>query len=389
MTAAEASGDKHAAELARALREIDPTIILEGIGGAQMAAAGVQIHHESIGKAAMGWRGAMRALEVSRWMRWTRDHYKTARPNLHICVDSSAMNLPFAKQAKRAGLPVLYYIAPQLWASREGRMKKLRAYVDRLACIFPFEEIYFQNHGVRATFVGHPLFDELPPRIHREKIINALERYPQHPPIIGIVPGSRRAEVAANLPPLIDVVRLLLAEFPRARFVVPTSPAVHGMVEAELKRAKAPQPLSFDPDADELVRVFTVQENGFDDLIPMCDLVITKSGTSTVQAAAWRAPMIVVYRLNPFLWHLGARWLIKTPKIAMVNILAGNKELVPEFIPWYGKPDRVAEYAIELIKRPARLMEQRRLLGELIFSFDRPGASMNTARMAMEMMSRK
>ena len=259
MTAAEAIADKHTAELARALRQLDPTIILEGIGGAQMAAAGVRIHHESIGKAAMGWRGALRAMEVSRWMRWTRDYYKTARPHLHVCVDSSAMNLPFAKQAKRFGIPVLYYIAPQLWASREGRMKQVRAYVDRLACIFPFEEIYFQNHGVRATFVGHPLFDELPPRPEREKLINGLDRYPEHPPIIGIVPGSRRGEVEANLPHLVDVVRLILAEFPRARFVVPTTPAVHAMVVAELKRAKAPPPLSFDPDAEELVRVFTVQ----------------------------------------------------------------------------------------------------------------------------------
>src|SRR5205814_1566767 len=132
-----------------------------------------------------------------------------------------------------------------------------------------------------------------------------------------------------------------------------------------------------------------VQQNGFDEMIPQCDLAIIKSGTSTMQAAAWRTPMIVVYRLNPLLWWLGARWIIKTPKIAMVNILAGNKELVPEFIPWHGRPNAVADLAVEMLRHPQKITEQRQKLADLIFSLDRPGASANTARIAMEMMSRR
>ena len=130
----------------------------------------------------------------------------------------------------------------------------------------------------------------------------------------------------------------------------------------------------------------TAREGGFDALIPQCDLVITKSGTSTVHVAAWNVPMIVVYRINPILWHLAGRWLIKTRKIAMVNILAGQTDLVPEFIPWYGSNAPVADCAIDLLKHPEKLANQRQKLAKVMRQLDRPGASMNAARIAMELL---
>ena len=152
ITVADASGDQHAAELIRALHQLDPTLQIDALGGPKMAAAGAHLLEETTGQAAMGWRGALRALEAHRWLKLVAEHYRQHKPDLHICIDSSAINLPFAKQAKQKfGLPVLYYIAPQLWASREGRMKKLRADVDRVASIFPFETTYYQSHGVNAT----------------------------------------------------------------------------------------------------------------------------------------------------------------------------------------------------------------------------------------------
>src|SRR5215212_2766849 len=205
ITVAEVSGDTHAAELIKSLRQLDPQIQVDGIGGQRMASAGANIVYESVGNAAMGWRGALRAFEVIRLLRETRKRYEDPhlKPDLHVCIDSSAMNLPFAKMAKSMGVPVLYYVAPQLWASREGRMRKLRADVDRVACILPFEEQYYRQHGVDATFVGHPLFDELPDP--REREARSGPRFPEAPPVIGIVPGSRRSEVVANLPHLLEV----------------------------------------------------------------------------------------------------------------------------------------------------------------------------------------
>jgi len=161
VTVAEVSGDRHAAQLIRALRELDPTLRIEGLGGAEMREAGAVVHHETVSNAAMGWRGALRAAEVWKLLRWTRRHFARSPPDLQIGVDSPSMNFHFAKLAKARGVPVLQYVAPQLWAWREGRMKKLRRWVNHVACILPFEEPYFRSHNVNATFVGHPLFDEL------------------------------------------------------------------------------------------------------------------------------------------------------------------------------------------------------------------------------------
>ncbi len=369
ITVAEVSGDKHAAALIRSLKSIEPDLIVEGLGGPQMEAAGATLLHNTVTGAAMGWRGALRALEFARWVKLVRAHYAQHKPDLHICIDSSAMNLPFAKLAKSFGVPVLYYIAPQLWASREGRMKKLRRDVDAVASIVPFEEPYFRQHGVNATFVGHPLFDQIRESASRD----AEPRFPERPPIVGIIPGSRKSEVKQNFPHLLEVMDRIKGEFPAVKFLIPTTSSVHALV-AGLARAR---------------NEVEIKQDAFDEFVPQCDLCITKSGTSTVHVAAYHVPMIVVYRINPILWHLAARWLIKTKKIAMVNILAGQIELVPEYIPWYGSNEPVANCAIDLLKHPEKLAEQSRKLKELMATLDKPGASMNAAKLAVELMDAK
>ena len=371
ITAAEASGDQHAAELVRSLKELDPTLEIEGLGGSKMASAGVKLLEETVGKAAMGWRGALRVFEASRWIEIVSRRYLEAKPDLHICVDSSAINLPFAKLAKeKFGVPVLYYIAPQLWASREGRMAQVREFVDHVACIFPFEEQYYRSHGVNATFVGHPLFDEMP--VDRESRRGTGPRFPSAAPVIGIIPGSRRSEVEANLPNLIEVMDGIRREFSAATFLVPTTAASDAPVR-EFLRSRAD---------------VTIKQDGFDDLVPRCDLVITKSGTSTVHVAAWRVPMIVVYRINPLLWELVGRWIVQTKKIAMVNILAGQIDLVPEFIPWYGSNQPVTDCALGFLRNPERLAAQREKLDALMAPIDCPGASVNAARLALSLAGR-
>src|SRR4051812_15904782 len=234
ITVAEVSGDQHAAELIRKLRALDPQVVIDGIGGPRMKEAGANILEETVGGAAMLWRGALRTFEVVRLLRRTRRRHAdpNQRPDLHVCIDSSAMNLPFARIAKSMGVPVLYYIAPQLWASREGRMRKLRAYVDRVACILPFEEKYFRDHGVNATFVGHPLFDELPADRSRTASTNSPTQ-----PTIGIIPGSRKSEVNANTPHLLDVMQKIREAFPDACFLIPTTPAGHASVQKIIEPA--------------------------------------------------------------------------------------------------------------------------------------------------------
>ena len=380
LTVAEVSGDKHAAQLVRALRELDPSIEIEGLGGPEMRAAGATIHHETVSNAAMGWRGALRAAEVWNLLRWTRRHFARHPPDLQVGVDSPSMNFHFAKLAKKRNVPVLQYVAPQLWAWREGRMKKLRRWVDHVACILPFEEPYFRSHGVSATFVGHPLFDELPP--HREPP-PPHQRFPARHPVIGLLPGSRRSVAAANLPGLLEVAAHVWNAYPDASFLIPTTAATDEVV-TRLVRERAPR---------VMVASFTVGRDAFDEMVPGCDLCLTVSGTATLHVAGYNVPMIVVYHGNPVLWHGIGRWLVRIPTRTLVNLLAGgpratpDRHVTPEFTPWYGSAEPVAELAMDYLRHPQKLEDQRAKLSALVSSLDHPGASMNVAKIALGMVA--
>jgi lipid-A-disaccharide synthase len=366
ITVAEVSGDQHAAHLVRCLKQLDPTLIVEGLGGPEMRAAGAIIHHETVKSAAMGISAAWRAPEVFKLLQWTQSHFQSNRPDLQICCDSWGMNNYFAKTAHKLGVPVLYYIAPQTWASREGRVKRLRKWVDQLACILPFEEAYFRGHGLKATFVGHPLFDELPARKPRAQIND----FTQRPPVVGLLPGSRRGEAAKNLPAMLRVAEVIRAKFPGVAFLVPTTAGTNQVARSLVAGMADVQ----------------CQENAFDEVVPRCDLCITVSGTATLHVAGHLVPMLVVYRVTPLVWHAAGRWLVRTRTFALVNLLnEGRRHIVPEFIPWFGEPETVANTAIQFLSDPAMRTAQVDEMAKLIASLDKPGASMNVAKLAMGM----
>ena len=366
ITVAEVSGDQHAAHLIHSLRQLDPSLIIEGHGGPAMEAAGAIIHHEMTHRAAMSFEALKRVSEIWNLLRWTRRYFDRSRPDLHICIDSPDSNFPFARVAHERGVPVLYYIAPQLWAWREGRMKKLREHVDHVACILPFEEAYFRRHGVNATFVGHPLFDRLPPG----RGPAPGPRFPERAPVVGLLPGSRRSEAMHNYPNLLEVAARIREQFPEVRFLVPTTPSTHPIVE-------------------KLSQGHGCIEHGlgrFDEMVPQCDLCLTVSGTATLHVAAYGIPMIVVYRGSALAWHLLGRWIIKTRTYTLVNLLNDRNHIVPEFIPWYGSNDPVTEMAIDYLQNPEKLARQAASLTRMVQSLDHPGASMNVAKLAMGMM---
>ncbi len=369
ITVAEVSGDQHAAHLIHSLKEIEPNLVIEGIGGPRMRAAGATIHHETVGNAAMGFTGFTRALEIFGLLRWTKRYFRRNPPDLQICCDSPAMNFHFAKLAHRFGVPVLFYIAPQLWAWREGRMKKLRKWVDHVACILPFEEKYFRDHGIAATYVGHPLFDELPDRPDRSIAADFSAR----PPVVGLLPGSRRSEARDNFPPMLKVAQRIRLAFPDVRFLVPTTAATQPVV-ARLVNGQ--------PNID-------FNEGQFDSMVPRCDLCVTVSGTATLHVAGHHVPMLVVYRLNRFVWYVFGRWMVHTRTYSLVNLLAHPaRHIVPEFIPWFGQPDAVAAAAIDYLREPAKLSDQSQNLRALLQTLDKPGASRNVAELGLRMMQR-
>jgi lipid-A-disaccharide synthase len=242
-------------------------------------------------------------------------------------------------------------------------------WVDHLACILPFEEKYFRDHGIKATFVGHPLFDELPTRPSREKAADFSNR----PPVVGLLPGSRRGEAQKNLPPMLRVAEQIRSVFPGVQFRVPTTAATDAVVRELVNRT---------PDVE-------YRQNAFDEVVPRCDLCITVSGTATLHLAGHLVPMLVVYRVNPIIWHGFGRWLVRTRTFALVNLLSeGRRHIVPEFIPWFGEPDPVAAAAIEYLCNPAKRSDQVDKLADMLRSLDKPGASMNVAKLALEVMGR-
>jgi lipid-A-disaccharide synthase len=376
----EVSGDQHAALLIRELKLLDKDIIVEGIGGPAMAAAGAMVHYNTVDRAAMGLKAFLRYFELNRILKWTRNHYRQRPPDLAICVDSWTMNWHWGMLAKEMGIPVLYYVAPQMWASRSGRVKKLRKFVDRVACILPFEEKFFRDHGVEATFVGHPLFDEIPPH----PPFDPATRFPNRPPVIGVVPGSRSGVARISFPPMLDVCNTIRRSFPQATFLVPTTTMTHPVVKRSLEAQFGPGPQTTDT---ETFGPFTLGLNQFNTLIPRCDLCLIVSGTATLHAAGHGAPQIVVYRGNPIGWHLLARWLIKTRTYSLVNLLNDSHQtIVPEFVPWYGSNQPVVDKALEYLNNPDLLIQQRERVQNLLRTIAHPGASRNAARLAKDLM---
>ena len=381
VTAAEVSGDRHAAQFIKSLKQLDPGVIVEGLGGPEMAAAGAIVHRDTVTNAAMGFRGALRAGEIYKVLRWTRERFDAGRPDLWVGVDSPSMNFHFARAAKERGIPTLQFVAPQLWGWAAWRMPKLRRWVDRVACILPFEEAYFRRHGVAATFVGHPLFDELPPRRDRPP----GPRHPDAPPVVGLLPGSRRGVASLNFPRQLRVAARLLERHPATRFLIPTTSATDPIVRNHLAAGPVP-----------VVHV-EVAIDAFEAMVPRCDLCVTVSGTATLHVASFGVPMIVVYAGNPVLWNAVGRWLIKSRTFAMVNLLAdpdplrpasadGRRHLVPEVVPWHGSTDPVADLAGDFLARPEQLAAMRERLFDMVRSLDRPGASEAVARIAVGLM---
>jgi lipid-A-disaccharide synthase len=348
-----------------------------------MREAGATIHYETTARAAMGVSALGRVREMMGLVRRTREMFEKNKPDLQICVDSPALNFHFAKVAHAVGTPVLYYVAPQLWAWREGRMKKVRRWVDRVACILPFEEGYFRSHGVDATFVGHPLLDEIIKDL-RLAAASAPRAFADGP-VVGLLAGSRASEARKNFPRMLEVAGRVRAAFPGVRFLLPTTPATHGVVVAAL-----------DGRADR--EAYEVREGAFDEMVPRCDLVVTVSGTATLHVALHGTPMVVVYYGSPVVWNGLGRWLIRTRTYTLVNLLSADGALaasgrvtpamhvVPEFIPWYGSTEPAAACVVDLLAHPEKLAEQRMRLAELRARLGGGGASERVARMAVEML---
>ena len=374
LSAAEASGDRHGAKLIRAIRRRLPQARILGAAGPLMAAEGCEVVADLTAQASMVGGPFLKLGYYYRMVRHLKAAIAQAKPDVVVPVDSPALNWHLCKAAKAVGAKVMYYIAPQVWAWAPWRIKKVRRLTDAVACILPFEEEYFRRRGVNATFVGHPLFDDAPPRQADNDILGAWGEGTWQ---IAVVPGSRRGEVAAHMPALLPVIASLGQRYPAARFVltahddataaiIRAACAKHGVpVTAWSGSEDAASPQS----AGEKSRV-CLSVGQTPDVLTSSHFGLIKSGTVTLEAAYFGLPMVIFYKTGPIMTTLHrlvgrCRPLVPTPYLSLVNILA-RQELVTELMPWRGGPRRLEAAACDMMSDLGHLCELRQGLQELV-----------------------
>ncbi len=370
MIAGEASGDLHGADLLQALRARIPDLEVFGIGGAGLRAAGMQTLVDAGDVATVGIvEGAshLRAL-IAVYRKLVR-RLREAPPDLCILIDFPEFNLRLARAAKRAGVPVLYYIGPQVWAWRRGRVRTIARRVDRLAVVFPFEPALYTDRDCTVEFVGHPLLDRVSATRSREATRAAYGIAPDRPLVL-LLPGSRRSEIELILPPMLAAAREL-ARNPHRQFVLGLAPTVsRADVEALVTRSGAPMP---------------VIAGDTYNLMDAADLALVASGTATLECALLECPMVVAYRVARLTYAVGRLLVRGVQHIAMPNIIAG-REIVPELLQDDATGPAIAARAEEILddagRRATMIGDLRAVRGQL----GRGGAAARAADIAAEML---
>lgn len=328
--AGESSGDQHGAALMSAMQSGAPGVSFTGIGGEEMRAAGLVPLYDARQMAVVGFSEVFRKIPfLRRAMRAVVDHILDARPERAILIDYPGFNLRLAKRLHRSGIPVTYYISPQLWAWREGRIEAIKRYVDQMLVIFPFEEPWYRERGVEALFVGHPILEEPPPALDREAFL-ASHGLDSERPVLTLYPGSRPEEIKRHLELFHETAALVKNGHPSLQIM--------------LGLAKDLSTALVSPDIAASV---TLAHDSPRLALRYADAAIVASGTATLEAAVWGVPQAVVYRMSAFSAWLG-RKLAKVSHFSMVNILAG-REIVPEFLQERAQAGPIARSIVQVL----------------------------------------
>ena len=368
--AGEASGDMHGANLVREMLKINPELSFYGIGGKKLREEGVQIIADASDMAVVGLTEVVFKLRnILKIMAVMKKSLDERRPDLVILIDYPDFNLPIAKAASKRGIKVLYYISPQVWAWRQGRIGQIKKTVNKMAVILPFEVETYSRHGFAVNYVGHPLLDMIklnyPKQESRKKFGLDEDKI-----TIGILPGSRLSEVRKLLPELLQAAQILKNKVPDIQFVLPLADTLE---EATLT---------------EIISRFNVQIKIISghtyDVVSCADLALVASGTATLETALLNVPMIIVYKISLLSYFIG-RLFVRVKNIGLVNIIAG-KTIVPELIQNDASGVRIAAEALSILKNGERKQEMIRELEAIRARLGEPGAAIRTAKMALDML---
>lgn len=370
IVAGEVSGDLHGAHLVEAIHHIHPDVQFFGVGGEQLQKKGVKLlyhaHHLSV-------VGITEVFLKLRSILTAYSGLKKAiaeqRPDLVILIDFPDFNLRVARVARQKGIPVLYYISPQIWAWRPKRVKVIAQRVNKMVVLLPFEVPFYEGAGVDVEWVGHPLLDLVKPTLSRAEALKQFGLDPKRR-TIGLLPGSRMHEVNRLLPPLLDSARLLQEQIPDLQFIVPLASGIPmETLSRWIKKMSFP--------------VKGVEGMNYD-VMNLSELLIMASGTATLEGAILGKPMIIIYKVSSPSYWIG-RALVRVDSIGLVNLVAGKK-VAPELIQKEVRPQRIAEEAFRILKNPILQKQMTEAMQEVRKRLGKPGAADRTAQIALSLL---
>jgi lipid-A-disaccharide synthase len=368
--AGEPSGDNLAAGMMRAVRADRTEIRFTGMGGDQMRAAGADTLSDVSELAVMGiWEVVTQYARLKRLLRRMQRHLEQTRPDLLVLVDYVEFNLRLGSHARGLGIPVLFYVSPQIWAWRQKRIHRIKRSVDAMAVLFPFEKAIYEQHGIPVRYVGNPLVDQVVRPDHDLRAELGLDPEQR---LIGLLPGSRSGEIQRHWPLLLATAGCLTKDRPDLHFVVPLAPGItETMLDGLASRSDLPVTLLSGPSRAH-------------EVMACSDLLLISSGTATLEAGLLQAPMIVFYRMSPLSHALLSR-LVRVPYIALVNIVAG-KQLVPERIQGSANPEALCVEARGWLDDPNQLTRIRESLAQVRERLGSGGADQRVAKMVLQML---
>lgn len=368
----EPSGDLNAASLVHAIRRINPDIEISGVGGTLLRNAGVQIFRDIKDLSVIGLFEAIKKLPKFLALKeLVLQKIKEKKPDAVVLVDFSGFNLRLAKKINKS-VPTIYYVSPQVWASRRGRIKTIKRYIHKMIVFFKFEQEFYRKHGIEADFVGHPLLDIVRPTLKKEEFINKFNLRGAKT-TIALLPGSRRQEVENILPVMLEAAALIQKKIKDSSFII----AKPSQVDWEIyNRITSGSHIDL-----------TIIEDKTYDCLGIADFCLVASGTATLETALMQKPFLIIYKMG-LLNYLLYLPMVKIPHIGMINIVAQRK-IIPEFIQFQATPQKISQYALKILgdrlekeRIKNELAEIKRVLGE-------NGASLRAAENILEFLYKK
>lgn len=372
--AGENSGDLHASNLAKQLKRLDPTLEFIGLGGNQMKNAGVHLILNIVDRLAIiGFVEVLSKVnKIRRLFRQVRTILEQDRPCAVVLIDYPGFNLRVARIAKSMGIAVIYYISPQVWAWRKGRIREIAKYVDKMLVIFPFEEGIYREAGVNVTYVGHPSLDVMKLTMTKKQVFERFQFDPNKK-LIGLLPGSRKPEVERLLPVMLEAAEMIKARIPDVQFVVPRASTVKKeLIDYYIENAG--------------IEVHVVDAYRYNVRSAM-DFAIVASGTATLETAFLICPMVILYKTSFLTWII-AKNLVSLPYIGLVNVVAGDMA-VPELLQNEATPLNVANRVVKILSNPKEMETIRYELAKVKEKIGGPGASKRAAEQVLAVINQR